>query len=411
MSETARVTVTLQEPVSVTRQVRSDFRQDTHDHIPGSVWRGALAARWIQHHHEPATTNSEFAEIFEGEGSFGPLYAHAGLPVPLSVARHKYDPTAQCKQLWWDRALDETTVQCPERECGQSLEESKGQPQQEPEQHARTRVALDEHGVAEDGNLFTQNTLARTTELTGWLHGPAVRALHLDGEPITSVLLGAGRSVRGKASVRIHTEVTPEPVEQHGNVVLLRLASPGVFVDEFGLPSAVPDRAELADVLGVEVAEIENHWTRWTEVGGWHAASGLPKPTERAVERGSTYRVRCAEPASEHARRTLLSRGIGLRRREGFGALYTLPERPWGRAAWIGQFAPLVGLQKLPKILPLLKNRTDHLGNGTLDDSRYRLALDPAETGERIATAFGKLLSITDRAFYRDVLDYLESST
>lgn len=405
MSTTAQVTVTLQEPVSTTRQVRSDFRQDTHDHLPGSVLRGALAARWIQHHGEPSTTDSEFAEIFEGGGSFGPLHAHGGLPVPLSVARHKYEPGNDCKQLWWDRALGETASRCPN--CDQKLEESKGQAKEAPERTARTRVALDEHGVAQDGNLFVQNTLASTTKLTGWLHGPAVRALHLDGEPIDSLLLGAGRSVRGKATVRAEIDTVPDPVEQDENIVVLRLASPGIFVDEFGLPADRPDGAEIAEVLGIGHAEVETPWTRWTEAGGWHIASGLPKPTERAVERGSTYRIHCSEPASEHARRTLMARGIGLRRREGFGALCSPPARPLGPGVLKSTFAPLLGWNLLPRLLDQLRNRAENLRNGSVDDAKYRAALDKMEPNQ--AAAFRKLLDLSDPRTYLDVLDYLEN--
>lgn len=407
MSTTAQVTVTLQEPVSITRQVRSDFRQDTHDHVPGSVLRGALAARWIQHRGEPSTTDSEFTEIFEGGGSFGPLHAHGSLPVPLSVARHKYESGHKCKQLWWDRALGETASRCPD--CDQKLEESKGQAKEAPEHAARTRVALDKHGVAQDGDLFVQNTLASTTKLTGWLHGPAVRALHLDGEPIESLLLGAGRSVRGRATVRADIDIDPNPVEQDGNIVVLRLASPGIFVDEFGLPADQPDGAEIAEALGVESAEVERPWTRWTEAGGWHIASGLPKPTERAVERGSTYRIRCSEPATEHARRTLMARGIGLRRREGFGALCRPPARPLGPGALKSTFAPLVGWKLLPWLLDQLRNRVDSLRNGTVDDAKFDPALKNLAPEQ--ATALRNLLDLSDLRTYLDVLDYLENAS
>lgn len=405
MSNTAQVTVTLQEPVSTTRQVRSDFRQDTHDHVPGAVLRGALAARWIQHHGEPSTTDFEFTDIFEGGGSFGPLHAHGCLPVPLSVARHKYAPGEKCKQLWWDRALGETASRCPD--CDQKLEESKGQSNAAPEHVARTRVALDEHGVAQDGNLFVQNTLAPTTELTGWLHGPAVRALHLDGEPVESLLLGAGRSVRGRATVRAQTDAAPEPVEQDETVLVLRLASPGIFVDEFGLPADRPDGAEIAEILGIGHAEVETPWTRWTEAGGWHIASGLPKPTERAVERGSTYRIRCSEPASEHARRTLMARGIGLRRREGFGALCSPPARPLAPGVLKSTFAPLLGWKLLPRLLDQLRNRAESLRNGTVDDAKFGAALKNLDPEQ--ATALRSLLNLSDLRTYLDVLDYLEN--
>lgn len=188
---------------------------------------------------------------------------------------------------------------------------------------------------------------------------------------------------------------------------MLRLASPGIFVDEFGLPADRPEGAEIAEVLGIGHAEVETPWTRWTEAGGWHIASGLPKPTERAVERGSTYRIHCSEPASEHARRTLMARGIGLRRREGFGALCSPPARPLGPGVLKSTFAPLLGWNLLPRLLDQLRNRAENLRNGSVDDAKYRAALDKMEPNQ--AAAFRKLLDLSDPRTYLDVLDYLEN--
>src|SRR5690606_9589214 len=199
----------------------------------------------------------------------------------------------------------------------------------------RTMTALSTDGVALDGSLFSQRALSTGLRLQGWLCGAAVRSLHLGGSPITELLLGSRRSLRGRATVEFDTEAVPEPVENEGNDVVLRLASPGVFVDDYGLPSAKPSSAELSEVLGVQVLDIRE-WVRWEEAGGWHAASGLPKPVEQTVAAGSTYRVRCAEKPSDEALRHLMARGVGLRRREGYGALYA-PTSPLGFAAFTGK--------------------------------------------------------------------------
>ena len=62
MSEYVRITVTLTQPVAVGRNVRADSRQDTHNHVPGSVLRGALAAAWIHRRGREVTRSSEFLE-------------------------------------------------------------------------------------------------------------------------------------------------------------------------------------------------------------------------------------------------------------------------------------------------------------------------------------------------------------
>lgn len=324
MTDTARVTVTLTEPVAAARRLRTDFTQDTHDHIPGTVLRGALAAAWIREHGAPDPDSRDFLDIFEGDGSFGPLHSPESFPVPLSYKQHKYAPGPGCRR-WWDEATEKAPQQCC---CGQDLENGKGEPARNVARVTRARVALTEEGVAVNKQLFTQSSLASDTVLTGWVHGPAVRALRLNGTPVDTLYLGGRRSIQGAATVDVDFAEEPGPVEQieksDGSAdVVLRLLSPGIFVDGFGMPADEPDLREISAVLGVEVRGMaRKSWTRWTEVGGWHAASGLPKPTERAVQQGSTYVLHCAEPASESARRTLMARGVGLRRREGFGALY-----------------------------------------------------------------------------------------
>ncbi|MFB9733445.1 type III-B CRISPR module-associated Cmr3 family protein [Ornithinimicrobium kibberense] len=117
---------------------------------------------------------------------------------------------------------------------------------------------------------------------------------------------------------------TLERVPGSDRQAILRLASPGVFVDQFGRPAPVPDTAELEDLLQAEV-RLTNPWSdpRWDVHGGWHAASGLPKPEERVVAAGTTYLVRTAQPLTDTALQTLAMQGLGLRRHEGYGALAT----------------------------------------------------------------------------------------
>lgn len=329
MSEYARITVTLTQPVAAGRNARADFRQETHNHVPGSVLRGALAAAWIRRRGRGITRSPEFVETFEGTGSFGPLHSEGSLPVPLSVKKHKYASSAGCGSEW-DAAYGEKATTC--EACGDPLVFSKGQPRGRVPLEHRTMVALSPEGVALDGQLFSQSTLKEETNLSGWLHGPATHAVFCDGEPIRTLSLGSRRSLRGSVTVHVDTEATPAPIECVGEDIILRLASPAVFCDDFGFPMDRPDLVELSEVLGVAALEVTDAWTRWGEVGGWHAASGLPKPVERAVAAGSTYRVHFAEAPSLESRRALATRGIGLRRREGFGALYVAPPRPEAHA-------------------------------------------------------------------------------
>ncbi|MGP4020998.1 type III-B CRISPR module-associated Cmr3 family protein [Saccharopolyspora sp. 5N708] len=404
MTDTALVTATLAEPVAAVRDLRNDYRQESYDHIPGTVVRGALAATWIRHHRPPKQDDVTFLEIFESDGTFGPLHSHNSLPVPLSVKVHKYRPGATCTQLWWDTATGSKDDFCPS--CKQKLEFSKGDPTGQVQRSQRTHVALDEEGVAVDGSLYRQNSIAAGNVFAGWLSGPAVRALTIDGALVDTLIFGGKQSVQGRAEIAVDFAAEPEPVKVDGDTVILYLAAPGVFVDAFGLPSDEPDLCELSGVLGVKALEVTRKRVRWTSVGGWHQASGLPKSTERAVQAGSVYQIRCAEAPAEDARRALMARGVGLRRREGFGALY-LPQEPFTRHRWKGLLAPMRGDWKTFQAqLPLLRARVAALRNGIRDDAPYQERL---EVGDRYATALRELLSITDPGLVSDLLDDLEA--
>lgn len=362
--------------------------------------RGALAAAWLRTPGAPGPDDPTFCEVFEGDGSFGPLHSLDSPPPPLSAWVHK--SAESCRRRWWDEVYDGPPPDgvCPD--CRGNLERAKGQPIGQVPTVTRTRVALDLDGVAIDGNLFRRSALTAGTVLRGWVSGPAVDALTPGGRPITTVRFGGERSVRGLAQITV-SEGEPLPVaETVGNDIILRLAGPGIFVDRFGLPTNQPGKAELKAVLGVKIDEVTPCATRWAEVGGWHMASGLPKPRERAAAPGSTYRIRCAEPPPKEQLSELMVRGIGMRRREGFGALGPRPRD------WRSEAAPIVSWAKWEKAAPLFSARVVALGEGRADARLDKAPNDPTLTS-RQRDALTVLLSITDGTLLATIVDGLPS--
>ncbi|GAA4415682.1 hypothetical protein GCM10023148_12210 [Actinokineospora soli] len=316
---------------------------------------------------------------------------------------HKYPPTRRCRQLWWDQARGEHATTCDR--CDSPLVASKGQPVGEVPVVGRTSAALDSDGVARDGMLFHDRALRTGQTLHGWVHGPATAALRHNGQPVGDVLLGSRRSVRGAAALHLHPDDRPDPVETHDDQVVLRLASPGVFVDAYGLPTDTPDTDELADQLAVDDVRVTRSWTRWTEVGGWHAASGLPKPTDRAVAAGSTYLLDCTPHPTTTALTTLATRGIGLRRREGCGALYHRPPAPPGFAVLAEAIAPLRVSQNL---IRRLRERAAPLRAGAVDDTQLTTLLASGKMPDPIARGVRTMLATTDPTAYDTLLDFLD---
>ena len=418
-----QVTALLRETAALGRPSRADYRQHTYDHVPGSVLRGALAAAWLRTPGAPGPDDPAFRQVFEGDGTFGPLHSAQSLPVPLSVWTHKGEPGSRCP-LWWDEVGDTVPDACPS--CDGPVAQSKGTPVGRPELQSRTRVAIDKEGIAVSGRLFRREALAAGTELSGWVSGPAVGALSPAGRPVTALRLGGERSIRGRAELTT-ADAAPPTLEQNGGTVVLRLASPGVFVDDRGLPADRPAAVELGDLLGVEVRDVvaggpRGRWVRRTEVGGWHMASGLPKPRDRAVAPGSTYRVVCDVPPSPERLAALAVRGVGLRRREGCGGLYVpsvpvagptapaldppapcrAPAVPTSEAAApavpLSAVAAVTGWARWPRLHP-------HLRRGaTIPESVLR---DPTLSPSQ-RDALATLIAVTDPAALQRLLDALE---
>ena len=94
---------------------------------------------------------------------------------------------------------------------------------------------------------------------------------------------------------------------------------------------------EVAELLGGPV-RIERRWVRTEVVGGWHAASGLPKPADAALVAGSVFVLRPSGAVDAATLAGLVSNGLGLRRVEGFGVVDVNPA-PWRFPA------PVVGPQ------------------------------------------------------------------
>jgi CRISPR-associated protein Csx10 len=350
----SRLTLTLRQPAQVGDRARSDLVLGTHSHLPGMVVRGAFAAAWIGTHGEPGRSSparAQFLRLFEGGVRFGPLF-HAEPFVPLSVLRHKYP--RDCAVAEYDRATqDDVPRRCPD--CGSPLEQVVGLRDETGLQvRRRTSVAIAASGVASRGQLVTRDTLAAGLALHGHL---------VAGDPdlidalagIGRVRVGGRRTTHGLADVAIDkTAQLPLPERRSDGRLVIRLRSPGVFVDDLGRPSRDPNLSELADALGSQV-RVDRRWTRWHTVGGWHVASGLPKPTELAAAPGSTYLVTAAGPVSDDALAALARRGLGLRRHEGFGDLGDAPALRPGRlardaearrrVALLDAVAPLRGLQ------------------------------------------------------------------
>jgi CRISPR-associated protein Csx10 len=329
MSELA---LTLCQQAQIGDRARSDFVLSTLNHLPGAVVRGAFAAAWIAAHGEPCRSSprrEEFLRLFEGGVRFAPLFADAEVN-PLSVLSHKYGDGQDCQVAEFDGAARrDVPAWCPD--CGSPLEHRRGLRGRSIQWQRRTSVAIGHAGVARRGQIVTRDTLDAGQEFCGTLLADDPALLDVLAA-LGPVRVGGRRTTHGAAEVQVRDSGPPPTAERRDDGrLIIRLRSPGIFVDEQGRPRKDPDPGELQSVLG-SAAKVVHRWTRWHNVGGWHIASGLPKAVELAVAAGSTYVVDTGQPVPDDVLAALGERGLGLRRHEGFGDLAPAPQLRPGRA-------------------------------------------------------------------------------
>lgn len=339
--EVLRVTVTARQRLALGVGSEVSYFTDTHRYAPGSVLRGALAAAWIAENGPPTASAGAavFRELFDGPVRYGPLFVVGTVVVPVSAWLCKYPRDDKgCRSQAVDRAF-EASDRCPA--CSGPLERGRGQvilPEDVSlERVTRTSISP-ETGKAADGELYAHGALPAGATLAGYIYG---RAPWLESS--RRLRLGGRRTVSGSADYQaaplqpVEEDRLPgdwpglEPVPgpaplsfSEGDVCLvIRLASPAVFVDAAGRPGLEPD--PLLDLNG---AAVSRRWVRPATWSGWHAASRLPKPDEVCAVAGSTYEITGPAAVLRDLAERLPWEGIGLRRSEGFGDI-RLAREPW----------------------------------------------------------------------------------
>ena len=316
--------------VSAGRRAEVGNERDIHTVIPGSVIRGALAAVWLSEQ-GLGRADERFISMFERCTTVRQAIPHQPYRArlqPMSELRCKY-PSPACDSaavhdLAADFFQDPPTVRAACPGCGEDGEPGRGWTWRPPPGApvavvSATRTELTDDETARQENLFTRRAVERATTFTG--------SVIVDKDCPTefvdwllasrTVRVGGQRSIMG--AMRWSAEVGPEPVDGAvGGVAVLRLCSPAILVDDRGAATVDP-RPALRRAFG-GAPRLERIWSRTARVSGWHAASGLPKPDEWAAEAGSTYIV-SGVPETGSA---LVGRGIGLRRREGYGQVALL---------------------------------------------------------------------------------------
>lgn len=393
-------------PLSLGDESKLGNFEQTLNFIPGAILRGAVAARTLKdcplpdhqvdHSTCPQKDTCPFWQIFGKEevhfgysypGKLGPVYpfpltAHTckynpGLPNPESLlvdghgiydllaGRFIYellaDPEFPARDVLLPAVgrtrlplVDAPAEKCPR--CQADLAPASGfyvpgsplVAGSEPHTRRTAHVSINRaRGVAEEGLLFTQETLdarAAGALFFGLVRAPDHLAATLEPFLQGEYYLGRGRS-RGLGQVTLEPGLPYDepdlptrfqafqdglrvalrrwrpalpnlPSRLPGNLASLTLISPASF-ETAGRPALVPDPVEI----GLPGAVLLRAWTRPTVLSGWDQAARLPRRTRLAAAAGSVYLFHLPGEAGDYlpALQALEDEGLGGERSRGLG--------------------------------------------------------------------------------------------
>jgi len=351
----------------------------TRRYIPGTALRGALAEALIKKSRMDPKSDA-FRQLFEGPRAlrFEPAYpaidTDRGYPFPLTARRCKAIRHRHCafdtlvSQVVFEEQVAASKQdgiplpfierpRCPH--CWEKVEPAtscyvwddvnkRPHTLPKPELVRHTHTAINRaRGVAEDGMLYTLETLEPGT----WLHGCLwVEEGQADQARIAlGNVTRLGRGIhRGRGQVRITLQGEVEDVKtqtrierltdlfqaerafftkltgrelppDRGHYFTLDLLSPAVFGN--GVAATLePDPLDLG-----EGVELIRRFVAPETVGGWWKAAGLPHPTALAAATGSVFLYR-APPETDLSWLSgrldkLRATGVGRLRERGYGAV------------------------------------------------------------------------------------------
>ncbi len=350
-----QVRVELLSPLAISRNHATGNTIHTLRHVPGTVWRGALAGHLIRSR-KITTPEADpvFRKLFlEGRVRFGDLRPAGSLRWPLSARRCKNHGIAHplLDYLLLLGKGGATPHECAA--CEGKLERAAGFRQRDRGVKIPARMtghtAIDPSTLRpRTGQLFQSEVLERGLAFDGWLWADEQAAEEFGAYyAVDRFTLGRG-ATRGQGHARLDIgRVEAAPAGLPDRISAMNLAwdrrdevvfsctfqSPCVVLDEWLLARSYPTVADLREACGAADTqafakyELIAQYSQWTSIPGWNAQAGLPRPETQAIAPGSSYLFRKKVEASNKESEisaiasTLAraERGLGERWEEGFG--------------------------------------------------------------------------------------------
>ena len=331
-------TITLHEPVLVARLGGDPNSAVSHPYIPGSTIRGAIAARYLKGSSigDLAADKVGRRLLLDGTTRFlnGYPLDSAGertLPVPLSLVKEKrsepptwaYDLSTDDGEAGLDEPKPLGASFC--RLTGNCIE------LYSPLFHFSVHTQRDRQmgrATEQSGAIFRYEALESAQQFGAIILLDVPEDLQLIGPLLSGdMLLGGSRSAGyGRVSVDVgepsdtwlEAGGAPReiPAQQSFRITLL---SDAIVRDGHGQWTTALSEKDVGSWLGVERVKVREVFTSSGVAGGFNRKWGMPLPQVPNVRAGSVFVLQCDEPIRLDATGSLLTRGVGDRRTEGYG--------------------------------------------------------------------------------------------
>ncbi|MCB9422748.1 MAG: hypothetical protein H6667_23310 [Ardenticatenaceae bacterium] len=336
----------LLEPALLTAPGGDPNTDESVDHIPGSVIRGALAHKYRQAN----MSQADFARLFlDGSTRFFNAYlAHEAermLPTPAHWQRKKDPQTSDEKEE--RRVYDLTKQQLSARKSvgGPFMWISNEtvyaqRPQHEVAVHnARNREMgrAIPNDTTNRSALFRYRALAARQKFVGYILVKDADAAQMQSLLDGQIWLGGSRSAGYGRSQFTTTQTAstnreiaqPRQVLKAGTPFWVYFTSDAILRDPESGQHGAYLQEQLADLLSGHTLQVLNSYGRFGWVGGFNLHWGLPLPQTWSMLKGSVWQMQSDQDISAADIERIEQRGIGARRAEGFGALLILPMDAW----------------------------------------------------------------------------------
>lgn len=312
------------------------------DFISGSVIRGAIIQKYLQHHpDEDISTSAQGRELFFNNTTFyinGYLRDNDGcrmLPTPLSWRKEK-DTSLNSGTKIWDFAIDvaQNASQPQLPGVGYALLKETGAIFSSPEKYLQIHNASETRGEkkADQSFVFRYDTLAKGQVFSAAIISKDEKLLNLilDLLKDRDLLLGGSRSAGYGQALAENVQI--QPVEKwdeiplklakcgESQVTVIELLSDAIIRDDFGqyqldISSIIAKASQKGEPIKPVASFVRTHL-----IGGFNRKWGLPLPQAPAIQAGSIFVYHSAD-IDQNKLNSILESGCGERRNEGYGRI------------------------------------------------------------------------------------------